>query len=135
MADLTITAASVRPLAGCIIRRFAAGETLTPGVAVYVSGNDIVSLADGSAVGTAAAVGVVVSDSSGAVSFAQYTAVDVVLHGPVTGYATNLAAGTVVFVDDDAGILADATGTKTCVVGIGLNTTTMLVNPILISTS
>ena len=133
MADLTVTAASVRPLAGCIMRRFTAGETLTPGQPVYVSGTNTVSLADGSALGTAACIGLVVSDSSGAVSFVIGTEVDVVLFGPVTGFATNLAAGTVTYVDDDAGIIADAVGTKVTVVGIGLTTATMLVNPRIIT--
>jgi hypothetical protein len=129
MADLTITAASVRPLAGCILRRFTAGETLTPGQPVYVSGTNIVSLTVGTALGTAACIGLVVSDSSGAVSFVVGKEVDVVLFGPVTGFATNLAAGTVCYVDDDAGIIADAVGTKVTIVGIGENTTTLLVNP------
>lgn len=135
MADLTITAASVRPVGHCLIGRFTAGATLTPGQPVYLSGNDTVSLTDGSALTTAACIGLVVSDSSGAVSFASGTEVDVVMFGLVTGFATNLAANTAVFVDDDAGVLADAVGTKVCRVGIGKNTTTLLVNPMLLSSS
>jgi hypothetical protein len=132
MADLTITAASVRPVGHCIIGRFTAGETITPGQPVYVSGNNTVSLTDGSALTTAACIGLVVSNSNGAVSFAAGDEVDVVLFGKVTGFATNLAANTAVYVDDDAGVLADAVGTKVCRVGIGVNTTTLLVNPMLI---
>ena len=132
MADLTITAASVRPVGHCIIGRYTAGETITPGQPVYVSGNNTVSLTDGSALATAACIGLVVSDSTGATSFASGTEVDVVMFGLVTGFASNLAANTAVYVDDDAGILADAVGTKVCRVGIGKNTTTLLVNPMLI---
>lgn len=129
MADLTIAAASVRPLEGCIIRRFTAGEAMTPGQPVYMSGNNTVSLCDASAVATNKCIGLVVSNSSGATSFAAGEKVDVVLFGPVTGFSANLAADTVVYTDDDAGVLADAVGTKGCMVGIGLNTSTLLVRP------
>ena len=129
MADLTITAASVRPLEGCIIRRFTAGEAMTPGQPVYPSGNNTVSLCDASALATNRCIGLVVSNQNGAVSFAAGDPVDVVLFGPVAGFATNLAAGTVVYTDDDAGVLADAAGTKDTVVGIGLSTSVLLVRP------
>lgn len=135
MADLTITAASVRPIGHCIVKRFTAGETITPGQPVYISGNNTVSLTDGSTLAMAACIGLVISDSSGATSFASGTEVDVVCFGAVNGFATNLAANTAVFVDDDAGVLADGVGTKVCRVGIGLNTTTLLVNPMLLSSS
>ena len=132
MADLTITAASVRPVGHCIVRRFTAGETITPGQPVYVSGNSTVSLTDGSALTTGACIGLVISDSNGAVSFVSGVEVDVVMFGVVDGFATNLAANTAVYVDDDAGVLSTAAGTKVCRVGIGLNTTMLLVNPMLI---
>lgn len=129
MADLTVTVANVRPLPGCIIRRFKAAATLTPGQPVYVSANDTVDLADASALPGATCIGLVVAGADGAVSFAAGDWVDVVLFGPVEGFATNLAAGTRVYVDDDAGILADAVGTKVTLVGVGLNTTVLLVTP------
>lgn len=135
MADLTITAASVRPVGHCLVRRFTAGATITPGQPVYVSANNTVSLTDGSALTTAACVGLAVSNSNGATSFASGEEIDVVMFGVVDGFATNLAADTLVYVDDDAGVLADAVGTKVCRVGIGLNTTMMLVNPMLLSSS
>lgn len=135
MADLTITAASVRPVGPCVINHYIAGATLTPGQPVYLSGNRTVSLTDGSALTTAACIGLVISNADGAVSFASGEYVDVVERGKVTGFATNLAANTAVFVDDDAGVLADAVGTKVCRVGIGVDTTTLLVNPMLLSSS
>jgi hypothetical protein len=135
MADLTITAANVRPLEGCIIRRFTAGEAMTPGQPVYMSAANTVSLCDASAVATNGCIGLVVSNHNGAVSFAEGDPVDVVLYGPVTGFATNLAAATVVYTDDDAGILADAAGTKDTVVGIGLSTSVLLVRPQIIDFS
>lgn len=129
MADLAITAALVRPLEGCVIRRFTAGEAMTPGQPVYMSGNDTVSLCDASAVATNRCIGLVISNSNGAVSFAAGERVDVVLFGPVVGFSANLAANTLVYTDDDAGVLADAAGTKTTIVGVGLNTSTLLVRP------
>jgi hypothetical protein len=135
MADVTIVAADVRPLPGCIIRPFKAGETLTPGQPVYISAADTVSLADGSAVATAAAIGLVVACPNGAVTAAAGEWVDVVLFGPVAGFSTNMAAGGRFFVDDDAGVIADTTGTKSCLLGIGLSGSVLLVSPILLSIS
>jgi hypothetical protein len=94
-----------------------------------MSDSDTVSLCDASDVTKNFCVGIVVSNSDGAVSFASGEKVDVVLYGPVTGFATNLAANTVVYTDDDAGVLADAAGTKGTMVGIGLSTSVLLVKP------
>jgi hypothetical protein len=33
------------------------------------------------------------------------------------------------YTDDDAGVIADATGTKTTIIGQGLNGSTLFVNP------
>ena len=129
MADLTVTAASVRPLEGCIIRKYIAGATLTPGQPVYMSGNDTVSPCNAGAVATNKCIGLAVANGSGAVSFSAGSMVDVVLFGPVAGFATNLAADTLVHTGDVAGILADAAGTKDTIVGIGLSATVLLVRP------
>ena len=133
MADITVVPASVRPLGGAIIRRFTAGEAMTPGQPVYVSANDTVSLTDGSAVATAACIGVAVAAASGGATIASGEACDVVTEGAVTGYTTNMAAGKLLFVDDDAGVIADATGTKSTIIGVGMNASTMYVRPTIIS--
>ena len=65
MADVTIVAADVRPLEGCIIRRFTSGDTIGMGQPVYLSAADTVSLADGSAVTTSFAIGVAVATPDG----------------------------------------------------------------------
>lgn len=137
MADITVVAASVRPVnkSQCIMRRYTAGEAMTPGQPVYPSGNDTVSLTDGSAVSTACCVGVVVSGANGGATIASGEEVDVVAFGPVTGYSTNMAAGAVLFVDDDAGIISTASGTKTTVIGVGINASTMFVMPCIVSAS
>jgi hypothetical protein len=84
-------------------------------------------------VATNKCIGLVVANGSGAVSFASGDMVDVVLFGPVTGFATNLAADTLVHTDDDPGVLADAAGTKDTIVGIGLSTSVLLVRPQIVS--
>jgi len=133
MADVTIVAADIRPLKGCVVKRFAAGGTLTPGQPVYLSAANTVSAADGSAVATAACIGVVIAGPDGAVSFSAGDQVDVVLYGPVAGYSTNMGYGTYFYVDDDAGVIADAAGTKSTIIGIGLDSTTLLVRPQVVS--
>ncbi len=135
MADLTFTVALVRPVGQCLIGRYLAGATLTPGVAVYLSGNRVVSPADGSAVATGMCIGVVIANQDGAVSFASGEEVDVLEFGKMAGVASNLAAGTICYVDDDAGIIADAVGTKVCRVGVGVSASVLLVNPCLIVSS
>lgn len=137
MADVTITAADVRPLPGCIIRRFVAGGTIPVGAPVYLSAADTVSAADGSAVATAAAIGVLVAvmDPATAGQAASGEYCDVVLFGPVAGYSTNMAAGTYFYVDDDAGVIADADGTKGTIIGIGLSSSVLLVRPQVIDLS
>ncbi len=134
MADVTVVTTSIRPLGGCIIRRFTAGEALTFGAAVYVSGNDTVSLADGSAVGTNKCIGIVVSSSDGGSSVPSGGECDVVLFGPVTGFSTNMAANTAFYVSNTTGVLCDAAAgaDKDCVVGVGINASTILVNPFIV---
>ena len=138
MADVTITAADVRPLPGAIVRRFTAGGSINAGEPVYVNAADAVSQADGSAVSTSFAIGVMVATGPSASSrtiAASGDPVDVALFGPVAGYSTNMAAGTVFYVDDDAGVIADAAGTKDTIIGIGLSTSVMLVHPQIIDLS
>ncbi len=129
MADITVVAADVRPLEGCIIRRFTAGEAITFGQPVYLSAADTVSLTDASAAATNFCIGVAVAGALGNSSIASGEGCDVVLFGPVAGYSTNMVFNTAIWTDDDAGILADAAGTKDTMVGIGLSGSVMLVCP------
>lgn len=126
MTDVACTAASVRPLDGCVIRRFTAGGTITLGSPVYLSAADTIAAADGSAFTGVAAIGIAVAVPSGATSATSGDSVDVVLFGPVTGY-TDAVYGTYYYVDDDAGVISDTAGTKDTIIGIGLNATTILV--------
>jgi hypothetical protein len=129
MADVTVVAALVRPLGSTITRRFTAGEAMTPGQPVYISANDTVSLTDGSALGTGMCLGVLIGGAAGLATIASGEECDVCTLGAVTGYSTNMVAGTTFYVDDDAGVISDAVGTKVCVIGVGLNATTMYINP------
>lgn len=95
MASITLTAASIKPLNGAIMRRGTAGATLTPGAAVYLDGTNGWKLADADAVASAQARGIVVSDGFGSTSFASGSAVDIVVHGPVAGYASMTIGGAV----------------------------------------
>ncbi|MFA6046182.1 MAG: hypothetical protein WC718_14455 [Phycisphaerales bacterium] len=135
MADVTVVAASIRPLGGCIIRRFTAGEAMTPGQPVYLSANDTVSLTDASAVATNFCIGVVVAGASGGATIASGEECDVVLFGPVTGYSTNMVVNKPYYTDNDAGVIADAAGDKDTIIGWGLNGSTMLVHPQVIDLS
>jgi hypothetical protein len=131
MADVTITAADVRPLNGCIIRRFTAGGAIGVGQAVYLSAADTVSAADGSTAATSFAIGVLVAVMNPATAGAAASGemVDVVLFGPVAGYSTNMAQNALYYVDDDPGIIATVAGAKDTIIGIGLSASVLLVDP------
>jgi hypothetical protein len=131
-SDITIVAADVRPLPGCIIRRFTAGGTISVGQPVYLSAADTVSRANGGTVGTSFAIGVLVAVMNPATAGAAASGemVDVVLKGPVAGYSTNMAQNIMLYVDDNAGVICDTTGTCKTIIGVGLSASVMYVNPI-----
>jgi predicted RecA/RadA family phage recombinase len=136
MADLTVTAADVRPLPGCKIRRFTAGAAIDVGNPVYLSAADTVQETDGSAAATAACIGVVVATAPTAASTtaaAEGEQVDVCLLGPVAGYTCTY--GKYYYVDDDAGVMADAAGSASVVVGLGLSASVLLVRPMPVTLS
>jgi chitodextrinase len=97
------------------------------GQPVYLSAADTVSLADGSTVAMAAAIGVAVATPDGGTSATSGEMVDVVMAGPVAGYTTNMVFGTYYYIDNDAGVIADAAGTKSTILGIGLSSSVLLV--------
>ena len=132
MADITVTAASVRPVGQCIVRRFTAGGTITPGQAVRISADDTVVVAQGDTIAHAQVIGLAVSNGEGAVSFSANNVVDVVLRGTVAGFLANVTANGTAYIGDVAGIMTVAVGTEPCRVGIGVNATTLLVNPMLL---
>lgn len=132
MAAITTTAADVRPLNGAVIRRFNAGGTVTPGQAVYIASDGDVEAADGDAVASAQAIGIAISDGTGATSFAAGTRVDVCTHGPVTGFAS-MTPGGVVYASVTAGALdqtaSATTGDFNFIIGRAESAATIYVNP------
>lgn len=131
MTDITVSAANVRPLPGCIIRRFTAGAAIDVGAPVYMSAADTVVEAEGGTAAKAAVVGLAVATAPTAASTtaaASGEEVDVVLWGPVAGM-TSMVYGTYYYVKDTAGVITDTAGTKDCLIGIGLNTEVLLVRP------
>jgi len=129
MADLSVTAADVRPLHGAVIRRYTAGGSVDMGAVVYVDSNGAVQEADGSAIGTAKpTVGIAVATPDGGTSASSGESVDVVVHGPVAGFSS-MTPGTIGFVSDTAGAIADSAGTKAFIVGYAESASVFFVRP------
>jgi len=115
MADLTVTAAQLRPIESIELRTVSmiAAEAITKGQAVYQNTSGNAALADASASGTVATlVGIATEDA------AAGRAVTVLHYGRLAGYTlTGLNGGAAVYVSDTAGALADAAGTVSKIVG------------------
>ena len=125
--EISLTVAKIRPLPGALVRRFDAGGTLTPGQAVYIASDGDVEPADGSAVATLLGTnGIVVSGSQGKVSYAAGDRVDVVVHGPVTGYS-GMTPGAPLYVHDTAGVISEVAGTKKFFIGYAESAVTAFV--------
>jgi hypothetical protein len=131
MADLSITASSVTPGVGCVIETFTAAAAITAGQVVYFDGATArVGLADADAsASTQAAIGVALNSA-----LAAGAPVSVVRSGPITLNAV-AAKGTAYYVSKTAGGIAPAAditgaGTYWTLLGIGLSTTSILINPI-----
>lgn len=128
MADISLTAADVRPLPGATIERYDAGGSLAAGDSVYMADDGDVEEADGSAAGTTYAIGIVVSGPEGKTSFSAADRVDVVTWGRVTGFS-GATPGDVLYQSDTAGALADAAGTTEHKVGRARSATVVFVCP------
>lgn len=132
MAAITVTAADVRPLNGAVVRRYNAGATVTPGDAVYIASDGDVEEADADAEASTMAIGIVIADGTGAVSFAAGTRVDVVVFGPVTGFSSMTPGGNV-YVSVTAGALDQtaptASGDFVNAIGYAESASTIFVNP------
>jgi hypothetical protein len=129
MADLTVTAANVRPLPGAVVIKLEAAAAIDIGTPVYLSAAGEVTECDASVLASSQAIGVVVGVTNGAsaTAAADGESVDVCVFGPIAGCDTTYNA--LYYVDDDAGVMADAAGTDSCIVGIGLGNDKLLVRP------
>lgn len=110
MADVTVTAADVRPLPGAIVRRYDAGGSLSAGDLVYIASDGDVEQADADAAASARGIGIVVADGDGGTSFSAGDRVDVVVLGPVAGFSS-LTPATLLFASTTAGAIGDAAPT------------------------
>jgi len=133
MANLTVTAADVRPLEGAIVRRYSAGDTVYVGDCVYMgtAGAVLQAAAGTSTIGSAIPLGIVVSAPDGGTVAVSGDKVDVVVYGPVAGFSS-LTPGSHVWVSATAGKLADGqagSGYYNYIVGIAEATTTVFVRP------
>ncbi len=132
--EVTVTTGDVRPGRGAVIQRAIAAEALAFGDVVYITGysGDLpqVSKADGTTIVKANLLGVVVAPSVALAgsSVASGEACDVVVRGPVTGFAS-MTSGNTIWVSDTSGRLSTVVGTKSGVVGLALTPATVLVRP------
>jgi predicted RecA/RadA family phage recombinase len=118
MADIAVTAANVAASSpdrnGTVINSYIAASAITAGQVVYLDTSGNVAPADGSAAGTA---GTTVGIALKTVGAGQ--AVDVLKRGRVAGFTlTSQAYGALIYLSDtNTGILGDAAGTVSVVVG------------------
>ncbi len=136
MADITVTARSVRPLPGAILRDYIAGGSGNVGDVVYVDSTGKVQQALASAAATAKAYGVVIAAGAlGATAFVSGDVVSVVIMGSVTGFASLVPPGRIYVSAATAGKLADAAPLSTLVnsvawlMGLAVTTDTIFFEP------
>ena len=131
MADITVTAADVRPLPGARTRDFDAGGSGNVGDYVYIASDGDVEQTDASAAGTTYGVGVVVAiggSSSGRTAFVAGDRVTVVYDGPVTGFS-GMTPHDVLYTSNTAATLGDAAGDNSHKAGRALSATVLLLIP------
>jgi len=110
--EITETKANVRPLAGAMIRRGTAGDTITAGQPVYLDGANGWKPTDGSDSDDCDVRGIMVAPQD-AVSGNE---IDICHLGPVTGYA-GMTPGGILYISDTAGDIATSAGSNTKIVG------------------
>ena len=128
MADITVTAADVRPLHGAVIRRFEAGGTVDIGACVYIAADGDVEEADASSATALWSIGLAVATPDGGTAASAGEYIDVVTEGPVAGFSS-LTPGSLVYVSDTAGACGTAAGTKDFIVGYAESATVVYVRP------
>jgi hypothetical protein len=114
MADLTVTAARLRPLEviEAEFQPMIAAEAITKGQAVAYNAAGQAVLADASAAGTAKVEGVATTGAAAGDAF------DAIFRGRLAGYdLSGLDAGESVYLSDTAGALGDVAGTVSVAVG------------------
>lgn len=131
MADITVTAASVRALVanGAVIRPYTAGAALTVGDVVYIASDGDVEPADANvSLAATRGIGIVVASYDGETSIAAGNPASVCVLGPVGGFS-DMTPGSNVHVSDTAGKLADSAGTAGRIMGYAESATVVFVHP------
>jgi hypothetical protein len=130
MANLTVTAANVRPLDGSVTRHYNAGAAgMAPGDAVHVASDGDVEKTDANVSNAAAAIrGLIVAIQGGKASTAIGDRLTVAVFGPVAGFS-GLTPGAPGYVSNDAGKLEDAAGAFTRIAGYAESATVFFVCP------
>lgn len=100
---ISLTAANIRPLTGCVTRNFKAGGALTVGDPAYLDSNGYVQEADANAGETQArARGVVVASKDGETSVTSGDRCTLAVFGPVGGFS-GMTPGAPVYISSTAG--------------------------------
>lgn len=129
MADLSVTAALVRPLDGAICRPGNLGGTINVGEAVYIAADGDIEQADANKSPAAAAgIGILVAVQGGKAVGSAGDRGTVCMFGPVAGFS-NLTPGAVAYVSDTAGKLSTTAGTCSRIMGFAESTTVFFVAP------
>ncbi len=129
MADLTVTAARVRPLDGAVCRPYDLGDSVNVGDSVYVASDGDVEQSDGNVnAARAAGVGLVVAIQGGKSSGVAGDRATVCLFGPVAGFS-GMTPGKNGYVSNTAGKLADAAGTFSRIMGFAESAEVFFVHP------
>jgi len=112
-------AEKIKPLRGSIVRRGTLGATTVAG--------ELVTLQSDGYWDPAIATGVVTNCGIAVQGGAAGEAVDIVVFGPIE-CTTGGAIGSIVYVSDTAGEIAETAGTKSAVVGFNESATCVFVN-------
>lgn len=129
---LETTLANIKPIGQCLVRRYLAGDVITPGAPVYISAANTVAEADASAVATSGVVGIALAPRNQGTAYAAGDMVDVLTYGACQ-FVTGATAGKWIFLSDDVGTVSETTGTKSTVIGFAESATVVFVNPNVVS--
>ena len=130
MAAVTVTARKVSAMPTSTVFPYDAGGSGSLGDSVYINGSGAAVQSDGNAgSGAELSVGIVVSAGTfGATTFVSGDRVGVCRYGPVEGFS-GATPGGLGYASDTAGVVADAAGTNSRVIGRFDSATCLFVNP------
>jgi hypothetical protein len=113
----------IKPLQGAIVRRYTAAATIHAGQLCYLNSSGLVDLASGAAVATTLPfIGVALQEA------AANDVLDLVVYGPVNA-VTGGTPGSLAYISDTAGQVAESTGTKKFVAGLVEAATVLFIRP------